>query len=287
VLEFGEDEAALARLDDIMTDPPLPAQLLATSAEGALLHVTGGTVFPDLVLDFLKDGAARHPCRAERIERREDKWFVLTGDGAIIASADSCFIAAGTGIAGLCELGIELGARAGQLSLASIRGALPTKPVSSGGYAMAFNGRLSFGATFERWSIANQTPPPVSKEGHVHNLNLVHLFAPDLAGQIDLETAHGRASIRVTTPDNMPIAGPVPHHEPGLYVLGALGSRGFTTSFLCAEHIVSHAYGEPSPMETSVASAISPDRFLNRKAKRKSVRATGLDSFILPSQQLD
>jgi tRNA 5-methylaminomethyl-2-thiouridine biosynthesis bifunctional protein len=54
----------------------------------------------------------------------------------------------------------------------------------------------------------------------------------------------------------------------GLYVSAAHGSRGFTSSFLCAEIIASQIEGEPSPVSSRVLKYISPSRFIINNLKR-------------------
>jgi tRNA 5-methylaminomethyl-2-thiouridine biosynthesis bifunctional protein len=56
----------------------------------------------------------------------------------------------------------------------------------------------------------------------------------------------------------MPIAGEI---APGLFVLTGLGSRGFTTAPLLAEHVAALVLGAPSPLPTDCAGLISPARF--------------------------
>jgi tRNA 5-methylaminomethyl-2-thiouridine biosynthesis bifunctional protein len=163
---------------------------------------------------------------------------------------------------------LDLSGRAGQLSLAKVNEALPETPVSGAGYGARFGDRLAFGATYERWSLTGQPPPPVTDANHAHNRDVLAKIAPQLAACIDLSTASGRCSIRVVTPDQIPIAGPAQGNAPNLYVLAALGSRGFTTAFLCAEVIASQACGEPSPVEHDVTLALAPDRFAKRRQKR-------------------
>lgn len=269
VIEYGEDAKARARLVDLLDDPPFPETQLGGGENETLVHLAGGSAYPDAVLTHLKGQAARHPLHVDRLLFVDNHWCAYALDGTLIARADICVIAAGTGVGRLCDFGVELGGRAGQLSLARVKGTLPKRPISGGGYAMGFGERLCFGATFERWDIANEAPPPVTTVGHLHNRNLLAEFVPELASRIDLGRASGRTSIRVTTPDQLPIAGRAPGSELGLYVLAGLGSRGFTTSFLCAELIASMACGEPLPLENQVVEAIAPDRFINRKAKRR------------------
>jgi tRNA 5-methylaminomethyl-2-thiouridine biosynthesis bifunctional protein len=69
----------------------------------------------------------------------------------------------------------------------------------------------------------------------------------------------------------LPVVGAVPGAQSGLFVLGALASRGFTTAFLCAEMIASQACHEPSPVERDVSLALAPDRFTKRRAKRGTI----------------
>jgi tRNA 5-methylaminomethyl-2-thiouridine biosynthesis bifunctional protein len=71
--------------------------------------------------------------------------------------------------------------------------------------------------------------------------------------------------VRATTPDRMPLAGQV---APGLFVLGGLGSRGFTLAPLLAEQVAALALGAPSPLQQPLARTVSPDRFAERSARR-------------------
>jgi tRNA 5-methylaminomethyl-2-thiouridine biosynthesis bifunctional protein len=268
VIECGEDAKSIERLADLRLDPPLPdADLIAHGING-LLHRRAGIAYPDAVLKHLHGQATHHPIAVGRLERNDGQWQALCDAGKIIAQADICIIAAGTGVNLLCDLGPDLLARAGQLSLAKIQGELPETPLSGGAYAAKFGDKLAFGATFEPWPIDKQTPPSVCAEKHSQNQANLAEIAPDLAARIDLQSANGRVSIRVTTNDNLPVVGAVPGAQSGLFVLAALASRGFTTAFLCAEMIASQACHEPSPVERDVALALAPDRFIKRRAKR-------------------
>jgi tRNA 5-methylaminomethyl-2-thiouridine biosynthesis bifunctional protein len=268
-IERGQDEAARERLADLLADPPLPPTHISREATtGAIVHTRAGIAFPDRVLSHLKRDATRHHVAVARVERRGGLWCALDGNDNLIAQAHLCIIAAGTGVSILCDLGTDLGARAGQLSWAKLNVPLPEIPVSGAGYGARFGDRLVFGASYERLAPGTQSPPPVSSQNHVHNKNVLGKIAPELAAHIDLNSAAGRSSIRVTTPDQMPIAGPAPHSQDQLYVLGGLGSRGFSTAFLCAEIIVSQAFEEPSPVGHEIEDAVAPNRFLKRRARR-------------------
>lgn len=52
------------------------------------------------------------------------------------------------------------------------------------------------------------------------------------------------------------------------YMLGGLGSRGFTTAPLLAERLVCELTGEPMPMGQALLAALNPNRYVLREAKR-------------------
>lgn len=106
-------------------------------------------------------------------------------------------------------------------------------------------------------------------------------------------TANGRASIRCSTPDHLPMVGAIPdisaqteqyqhlykalpaHKYPqpinhkNLFMLCGLGSRGLTTAPLCAEMLVSHILDQPMPLSNHLLDALNPNRFLVRGLIRR------------------
>jgi tRNA 5-methylaminomethyl-2-thiouridine biosynthesis bifunctional protein len=56
----------------------------------------------------------------------------------------------------------------------------------------------------------------------------------------------------------MPLAGAL--GESGLYVLGGLGSRGFTTAPLLGEHVAAVLCGAPSPLPADQQRIVDPGR---------------------------
>jgi tRNA 5-methylaminomethyl-2-thiouridine biosynthesis bifunctional protein len=112
-----------------------------------------------------------------------------------------------------------------------------------------------------------------------------------VAAAVDRAALEGRASVRAATPDRLPLAGPVPDAaafaqtfaglaygrappeadpcvRPGLWVLGGLGSRGFTTAPLLGEHVAAWITGAPSPLPDTLAAAVHPAHYLVRSLKR-------------------
>jgi tRNA 5-methylaminomethyl-2-thiouridine biosynthesis bifunctional protein len=106
-------------------------------------------------------------------------------------------------------------------------------------------------------------------------------------------TPQGRAAIRCSTPDHLPMVGaipdtkeqatqyqhlykalpvkhyPIPINHPNLFMLCGLGSRGLTTAPLCAEILTSQILNEPLPLSNNLLDALNPNRFLVRGLIRR------------------
>jgi tRNA 5-methylaminomethyl-2-thiouridine biosynthesis bifunctional protein len=107
------------------------------------------------------------------------------------------------------------------------------------------------------------------------------------------ENINGRAAIRCSTPDHLPLIGAMPniaqqqeslsdlykalpaHHYPisdnvdGVYMLTGLGSRGITSAPLMVETLVSQLFNRPLPMSNMLLNAVQPNRFLVRALVRR------------------
>ncbi|CAN1502130.1 DadA Glycine/D-amino acid oxidases (deaminating) [Caulobacteraceae bacterium] len=276
VQELPGDDRDRMRLGDLGQNPPLPPELLGRIDNCGLLHRTGGLVYPDLLLPRLSQNAIRHPVTAAALHYQSGQWQALNEAGDIVAEAEVCVIASGTQLDRFVKLDTELEGRAGQISLAQIDGALPETAVAGGPYAATFHTQLLFGATFDPWDLGRSDKPGVLASGHQQNRDSLSSIAPELSARINLATAFGRSSVRVAAKDRLPIAGaalPKASQEgPGFFVMGALGSRGFTTAHWLAEHVASLACGEPSPLERGVAAAVSPKRFEERRHRGQTPR---------------
>ncbi|MEP0356741.1 bifunctional tRNA (5-methylaminomethyl-2-thiouridine)(34)-methyltransferase MnmD/FAD-dependent 5-carboxymethylaminomethyl-2-thiouridine(34) oxidoreductase MnmC [Paraglaciecola sp.] len=106
-------------------------------------------------------------------------------------------------------------------------------------------------------------------------------------------TQNGRAGVRCSTPDHLPMVGAVPNiaaqseqyqdlykalpvnrypvatEQPNCFILCGLGSRGLSTAPLCAEILVSQVLGEPLPLANHLLDALNPNRFLIRSLIRR------------------
>ncbi len=153
----------------------------------------------------------------------------------------------------------------------------------------AYNGSQSLGATYQPDSDSSE----VRAADHLKNLDaLASLF--DMEGRLTCDpcTVAGRAAVRATTPDYLPLVGALPSKEsflhdyrawgrdrtlsiprahagePGMYLNLGFGSRGYVYAPLCAEVLACTIAREPAPMSTRMQRSIHPARFLVRSLVR-------------------
>jgi len=121
-----------------------------------------------------------------------------------------------------------------------------------------------FGATHDR----DDEDEAVRAIEHERNLAILAAALPRFAAGIGAESLEGRASVRATTPDRLPLAGPAPGAPAGLFVLTGFGSRGFCHAPLLAEHVATLALAAASPLPAALAELVDPDRFARRAERR-------------------
>lgn len=196
------------------------------------------------------------------------------------------------------------------LPLRSIRGQLSDIPppwvaaqphtvLCHEGYAVpSADGGLHIGATFD----PDDTDTTLRDSDHHRNLQsliaaLPSVLKPDAATNVS--TLSGRVGFRCTTPDYLPIVGAVgdapalrerfaqlarnarstvaaaPAWQQGLYVNVGHGSRGLTSTPLCAELLAAQICGEPPPLPRALWQALSPARFILRDLIRGRTPAKG------------
>jgi tRNA 5-methylaminomethyl-2-thiouridine biosynthesis bifunctional protein len=145
------------------------------------------------------------------------------------------------------------------------------------------NGELNFGASFRVYNDDTS----VLQSDHIKNIENLTKSFPSVAQQLSgKEPIKGRTSVRCTTQDYTPIAGPVCNAAlfneefsalkkskkwrfynaapflTGLYVNLGHGSRGLTSAPICAELVAAQINNEPWPMPKKLAQILSPNRFL-------------------------
>ncbi|HEY4028892.1 MAG TPA: tRNA (5-methylaminomethyl-2-thiouridine)(34)-methyltransferase MnmD [Caulobacteraceae bacterium] len=253
--ELGEAAVIDGRVEQLARTERDPARFQAVLdgglfAEGALTRTEGGLMFeeglvvrPQAIIDAWLGGCGRLTARVERLERTAGRWRLHGADG-VIAEADVVVIAAGAGSGPLMGRPAAFTPVRGQASW--VPGLELDHALAWGGYACPMDGGVLFGATHDR----GRADIEVAAEDHARNLKTLAEGLPGLAATAEGLALQGRAAVRATTFDRMPAVGPL--GEPCLYLLGGLGSRGFCTAPLLAEHLAAEVLGAPSPLPNSL-----------------------------------
>ncbi|MBK6286999.1 MAG: bifunctional tRNA (5-methylaminomethyl-2-thiouridine)(34)-methyltransferase MnmD/FAD-dependent 5-carboxymethylaminomethyl-2-thiouridine(34) oxidoreductase MnmC [Gammaproteobacteria bacterium] len=305
----GKDQALLARLrqryaalDRLVqfVDAAQASRLCGARVEHDGLFLPGsGWVAPNAA----RTRALAHPrirtrfgVRVETLRRAGDGWLAGT-DG------QGDFTAAAVIIANSLAANSLLGPAA--VPLTPVRGQITLVPralileaphcvISGDGYvAPMLDGQLCCGASFEPHGSGHGA----TDSEHRDNLErLARLLPGNVVRDIAPADLAARVGLRATTPDRLPVAGPVPDaaacaaefaalarnarkpiarlgsYQGGLYASIGHGSRGMTSAPLCAEMIAAHLCGEPAPVSDAISRALSPARFLLRGIVRSNAR---------------
>jgi tRNA 5-methylaminomethyl-2-thiouridine biosynthesis bifunctional protein len=231
-----------------LLDAPAASTLLGESAPAALKLLEGLVIDPAPILEAWAGRA--EPVRIVALEPAARGWRLLESQGEAIAEADVVCLALGADLPSLWPAAPIRPVR-GQLSQAL---GLPAPACAWGGYVAPTRDGMIFGATHDRddagadWRAADDA----------RNLATLAARLPALAAKAAEAPRKGRASVRATTPDRLPLAGAI---GDGLFVLGGLGSRGFVLAPLLAEHVAAVILGAPSPLRAPLARLMRPDRF--------------------------
>jgi len=268
-------------------------------AHGGLYYPEGGWVHPPA----LCQAQAAQPgitllTHQDAVELRkvDGQWQAFDGD-RMIATAPVVVLA------GAAE--IKRFAQSAELPLKRIRGqitrlaqtedsrALATVVCAEGYVAPARLGEHTLGASFD---FNNEDLTPTAAE-HLGNLAMLEEISDDLVLRLHIkdqypERLEGRAAFRCTSPDYLPIVGPLADREAfdqtyavlgkdarqvpdiacpwldGLYVNSGHGSRGLITAPLSGELLAAWLDNEPLPLPRSVAEACHPNRFALRRLIR-------------------
>jgi tRNA 5-methylaminomethyl-2-thiouridine biosynthesis bifunctional protein len=257
-------------------------------ARPAWLFAGGGWVQADALCRAWTARASiqlRRGIEVAALRRDGDQWAVLDEHNRLLGRAPTVVLAGAADTVRLIGPAWPTHRVRGQTSwLAGDTPGLPTlrMPLAGTGYAVPLtDGSMLFGATSQP-----DDPDPELRDAD-HRFNLRRLAA--LMGHAPPEERmpdRGMVGWRWMAADRLPIVGPVPedargqtqarHHEqprfmsrqPGLFVLGALASRGITWAPLAARLLAAQIAGAPWPLEASLFDAIDPARFAARRARR-------------------
>jgi tRNA 5-methylaminomethyl-2-thiouridine biosynthesis bifunctional protein len=262
---------------------------------GGLYFPEGGWVHPPALCNAqLAHPNIRLIAHREALElRRVDGQWQALDHNQLIDSAPVVVLAGAADIKGFPQsAGLPLKRIRGQITrlpqTESSR-SLATVVCAEGYVAPPRLGEHTLGASFDFHSH-DLTP---NTADHLGNLALLQEISADLAQRLGVdalpaEQLQGRAAFRCTSPDYLPIVGPLADQTAfveayaalakdarqvpdipcpwleGLYINSGHGSRGLITAPLSAELIAAWLDNEPLPLPRSVAEACLPNRFVLR-----------------------
>lgn len=306
--EHGEHETQLKQIAEIFGRSPELARWLDKDeasalagvplASGALLLPQSGWLHPQQLCRAL----TQHPnirviagTRIHRLAQTESGWNLYGETEQPVAHADAVVIACAFNAKQIEQTNyLPLKKIRGQISLAEAStrsGRLKTVLCGDGYIAPAINNQHCVGASF----ILHTDETAPSWDEHRQNLANAEALSPALADLMVADVNSGRASFRCTTPDYLPIVGPVAHadamkelfaplrrdakttidspgsYHPGLFANVGHGSRGLAYTPLCAELLASLIANHPLPLPRDQIQALHPARFLIRDLGRNRI----------------
>jgi tRNA 5-methylaminomethyl-2-thiouridine biosynthesis bifunctional protein len=197
-------------------------------------------------------------CAVARLAAVAAGWQVLGVDGAVLAEADAVVLANARDALSLVP---------GQpWPLHTVRGQITQLPpgslpelgrvVAREGYVLPGIERPLVGATYEH-DDADTTPRAASD---LSNLARLEAILPGAGERFPPDAVSGRASLRATLPDRLPLLGAV-GGAAGLYVAAGYASRGVVWAGLLGEALADLMTQQPLPLEADLMRAIAPGRF--------------------------
>lgn len=308
VTQLGYDDKSAAKLAKMSQGPfppelmhPLSAAEveqvvgLPCDADGVSYPLGGWLCPADLTRAAIREAQASgrlevlFNAAVTRIAEEADGWRVESRDGRQW-HAPNLVVAAGHQLPALLPFA--------ELPLYPVRGQVSHVPTTAGlsqlktvlcydGYLTpAHNGAHCIGASYGR----NQTDLAYRTDEQEQNRARLQACVPQQRwpAEVDVSGAQARVGVRCASRDHLPVAGPVarlaaladhdvnapadqqsalPLHA-GLYVLGALGSRGLCSAPLCGELVASEICGDPLPLAADLLEALHPARYWVRRLRR-------------------
>ncbi len=271
-----------------------------TINKDAFYFPLGGILSPQNLCKYLMNDAGgniqtQFNTTIHRLAQKGGRWVLFDRDENVIARSETVILTNAVHVLKFEQTQwLKLSAARGQTTMAAAtpKSQKIRRAICFEGYILPeINGEHLIGASFLR----DDQDTAIREAEHYQNIDqLKHLF-PD---NFDFETKNlkGHAALRATTPDRMPLAGPVAdldffkthyhdlHHGKakenypnardlqGLYVNTGHGARGLCSSFLCAELIAAQICDELLPVSEAVQQALHPSRFLIRDLKSGKIK---------------
>ncbi|WP_020653725.1 FAD-dependent 5-carboxymethylaminomethyl-2-thiouridine(34) oxidoreductase MnmC [Massilia niastensis] len=260
--------------------------------DGGWLFPQGGWARPGSVCDAMLASCGerlvqRFGVGNVGLERADGEWLARGAEGALLGQAPTVVLANG--------VGARQTAQAATLPLAALRGqvthldaaSLPRLPVvlcREAYLTPAAHGVCCAGATYDL-----DDDPALRSASQEENIERLRALVSDPGAAAGAPLA-GRVGFRCVAPDRLPLVGRLPDfaaagsterlrdvpRHPGLHALLGYASRGLTWAPLAAELLAAQLEGEPLPLETSLADALDPARFVLRA--RRTSRAPGSEA---------
>jgi tRNA 5-methylaminomethyl-2-thiouridine biosynthesis bifunctional protein len=233
-------------------------------AAPGVFYPTAGWVVPTSLCRAWLDHPAislKTGCAVARVQAVARGWQVLDGDGAVLAEADAVVLAnARDALSLVPDQGWPLNTVRGQITQLP-PGSLPQiqRVIAREGYVAPGASRPLVGATYEHDD--DDTTPRTASD--LANLARLEAILPGAGAHLAIDEMSGRASLRATLPDRLPIVGAVDGHA-GLYVAAGYASRGVVWAGLLGEALADRMSGQPLPLEAELMRAIAPGRFMRR-----------------------
>jgi tRNA 5-methylaminomethyl-2-thiouridine biosynthesis bifunctional protein len=212
-------------------------------------------------------------------------------------TADTLIIAAGSDSPSLTQEYLPMRLTRGQveaIAQTEASAGLRTVLCHKGYFTPAINGHHALGSSY----IKNDMSTAHRQDEVIQNLDMHQAAMRDASwmqtiNQADIGKVSGRAAIRCSTPDHLPLVGAMPNIQAqtlaladlykalpaeryaqainikGVYVLTGLGSRGITSAPILVDTLVAEITGQALPMSNTLLNAVSPNRFLVRALIRQ------------------
>ncbi|MBX2830667.1 MAG: bifunctional tRNA (5-methylaminomethyl-2-thiouridine)(34)-methyltransferase MnmD/FAD-dependent 5-carboxymethylaminomethyl-2-thiouridine(34) oxidoreductase MnmC [Rhodospirillales bacterium] len=272
---------------------------------GGVFYPSAGWVSPPSFVRALTNGIETHLSTtiADIGDTQQGK-TLISSDGRAFGPYDSVIIAGATETSTLSQtkwLVDQLIPVRGQISycpetlIAKLYDSANIKCVLSykGHITPARDGMHVFGATFLR----DDEQTDLRDTDHAQNINQLGKIFPDIAERLSSTNLNGRAALRTTTQDHLPVIGPAPDFEQYLsaypdldkgkkgaryinapyhkdvYICTGFGARGLIGAPLAAEILASEICDMPLPLEKVLMDAVHPARFIVRGLKRRQITA--------------
>jgi tRNA 5-methylaminomethyl-2-thiouridine biosynthesis bifunctional protein len=237
----------------------------------ALWHAQAGWVKPAaLVAAWLAAPGIgwRGDVKAAQLKPTPTGWQVLDDAGQALVQADRVVLCAGyASQALLASAGMaspNLQAVRGQVTFGLQDDSTPMPPFAVNGLGNLIpavptpqGAMWLMGASYER----DADSPSIKAQDHADNLTRLKGLLPHTAdalqSQFSPSQARGWAGIRCATRNRLPLVASAGPTLPGLWLCTGMGSRGLSFAALCGELLAAQWHGEPLPVESQLARAMT------------------------------